>query len=72
MEWRPIESAPKDGSDVLVVNDRGIFVAQWNEDGPDNCLDEFWHVRDGKYWHDLRGMKPTHWMPLPDPPSPAT
>jgi hypothetical protein len=67
-EWLPIETAPKDGTQFLVVNDRGIFVVSWDKDGPDNCLDDFWHVWSGKFWMDLRGMEPTHWMPLPDRP----
>lgn len=67
-KWQPIETAPKDGTRILVINDRGIFVASWSEEGPDNCLDDFWHVTNGKYWMDLRGMLPTHWMPLPSGP----
>lgn len=29
-EWQPIATAPMDGSDVIVFNDRGIFVASWD------------------------------------------
>lgn len=69
--WQPIETAPKDGSSVLVTNDRGMFVASFDVEGPDDCLDRFWHVWDGKWSRDLRGSLPTHWMPLPDPPQEA-
>lgn len=64
MEWQPIETAPKDGSDVLVYSQYGTYVAAYE----DRDI-EWWHVSDGK--HDprpLRGPSPSHWMPLPPPP----
>ena len=55
-EWRDIESAPKDGTWVLVGYDdmpKVMHVTQWIG-APHNCF---------------RGsLKPTHWMPLPPPP----
>lgn len=65
-EWRDIESAPKDGSLVLLCDiyerfdGHRIFVARW-------C--------DGnrhKEWvcHGYR-KQATHWMPLPEPPGGA-
>jgi hypothetical protein len=53
--WRPIETAPKDGTKVLVMSD-GIEIVSWNE-----CLETWW---DGEWSHG-----PTHWMPLPEPPA---
>lgn len=59
LEWFGIESAPKDGTWVLVwyglPHEHGI--AFWNEDTG------AWHDWDG----DLYGP-PTHWMPLPEGP----
>ena len=60
MTWQPIETAPKDGREVLVAVDKsytgGVLVALW-------CAhDEAW-----KDW-DLDTWEPTHWMPLPEPP----
>jgi hypothetical protein len=68
--WRPIETAPKDGSAVLVYfPDIGVCEVLWStqvfEDG-------FWSVSDNKFEdRPLRGWstEPTHWMPLPDPPA---
>lgn len=67
MEWRDAakDAAPKDGTRILVRNDRGTFTVEWDED----CIDGWWVCPDGK--HDdrpLRGGEPTHWMPLPPAP----
>lgn len=68
-QWQPIDSAPKDGTSVLLWAKDLRFpgrmcVAQYITDDI-----EWWHVTDGKFgpW-PLRGPSPTHWMPLPEPP----
>lgn len=67
-KWQKMADAPMDGTSILVINNRGQFVASWNEAGPDYCLDQFWHVFSGKTWNDLRGSLPIAWQPLPSPP----
>ena len=75
-EWLPIESAPKDGSSVLVWSKRGgRAIAWWSNDaiifeGEDrphwvafNCDDYFYSV------HLIGDREPTHWQPLPEPPN---
>lgn len=59
MEWQPIESAPKDGTDMLVCWCRGgtMAVACWWSDGWYEANDDIRYVSE-----------PTHWMPLPNPP----
>lgn len=66
-EWRPIETAPKDGTMV------DLWVANWKPNGMrvTNC---FW-ARAANCWKlDILaiGYDPlpeiTHWMPLPEPP----
>ena len=59
-EWQPIETAPKDGRDVLVANidanvGRHVFIDNWNRS------ENRW---DDTFADDTR----THWMPLPEPP----
>ena len=57
--WHPIATAPKDGSDILTyVKCGGISVRFWD------CGDD-----DEMAWQPrIRGVFPTHWMPLPSPP----
>lgn len=62
-EWQPIETAPKDGETPVLTwypkayqGKGGHYVMLW---------------QDGKWWA-IPGafeLKPTHWMPLPSPPS---
>ena len=66
MEWRDIESAPKDWTDVLVFspehegfNCGGVFSAFYDTD--EACW--FTHAPG----HNIR-LNPTHWMPLPPAP----
>lgn len=54
--WRSIESGPKDGSRVLVVNDGQVMIGWF-----DNEYKDAWQK-------DPIGttiIHPTHWMPLP-------
>lgn len=71
-EWKPIESAPGDGSYILVANSHGAWIAKWHpvfQSGyrPSNpwaslMLNHDHIDKPGRYDH------PTHWMPLPPPP----
>lgn len=75
--WRTIETAPKDGTWVLLTGcisddeDRGqpCVVGQWTNYLNGNTLpDGWWQFAwfDGGYYG--RVSPPTHWMPLPSPP----
>lgn len=64
MNWQPIESAPTDGTCVLVAEGAAVGEARCYSEG------------EGWYWAgnaptDSWGGRvyPTHWMPLPEPPS---
>ena len=74
MTWQPIETAPLDGTSILVsFGSMGVLLVQWTEPSMDDfkiwCVDD---NRNGPY--ALRGYSetgpraPTHWMPLPQPP----
>jgi hypothetical protein len=65
-EWQPIETAPKDGTTILLSNGYHMAVARWDENFW-NDANFCWSISD---WHNeplyLRGgYSATHWMPLP-------
>jgi hypothetical protein len=69
-EWRPIETAPKDGTSILVVeHDGDIHLARYAE--PDPGWMHEWQARDED--HGYRASWETselsHWTPLPKPPN---
>lgn len=76
MEWQPIETAPKDGSVILVYrDDQGVFTAHYVEE--DAHLSNAMNPPEGDYYwfstggDDLTNEMPTHWMPLPPAPNTA-
>jgi hypothetical protein len=58
--WQPIASAPKDETRVLLakVGNPSLHTAFWRGG--------IWNCGGGFYFNS-----PTHWMPLPNPPSDA-
>ena len=64
-EWQPIETAPKDGTWIVICDGRhaGCFLAAY-WDGDEEAPYK-WFTVDGSYHADF----PTHWMPLPEPPA---
>ncbi len=62
MDWMPIETAPKDGRGILAfINEEWIEGMFWNG-GEWSYLSYGDITRYGRY-------QPTHWMPLPAPPT---
>jgi hypothetical protein len=69
-EWQPIATAPKDGTpiDLWISGSnrrfadcrfhRGMWQHWWMD-----CFGS------GMDWQSLDSHKPTHWMPLPTPPT---
>jgi hypothetical protein len=61
-EWRDIETAPKDGTVILMADGLTMFCGIWLKSARgwvDGCRDD-----DG----ELVAWNATHWMPLPAPP----
>lgn len=65
--WQPIETAPRDGSFILLAGPSGygstplrVAVCRYNGEYFDPWRD---HANDG--WLD-GGETPTHWLPLPE------
>ena len=66
MQWQPIETAPRDGTAILVSEGRSCYCVEWIEEF------DWWAVDDNKLGpFRLRGQAPIHWMPLPPPPPEA-
>lgn len=73
-EWQPIETAPRDGTKVLlIVVGYEPAVGAYYERGWD-YQEEGDFVQEAHYteWCETTGpWEPTHWMPLPAPPKEA-
>lgn len=73
--WQPIETAPRDGTTVVVYfKGHGPMTVAWEDpwgDGPEGAI---WCVTDHKHGppYPVRGYRTgddTHWRPLPAPPA---
>lgn len=66
-QWQTIDSAPRDGTDILITNGTDTEVCYWRsyqrvEGG--EWQGNYYDGYDFNYVH----KKPTHWMKLPAPP----
>jgi hypothetical protein len=82
-EWQPIETAPRDGTNILVWVRGECAVAYWVKDAFGKC----WGLSTPRHKDDPSKMRtystlgprlwegmvidegPTHWRPLPTPPA---
>ena len=69
--WRPIETAPKDGTRILLVMPRGngrhedlVTIGYWHQPG-NAALKGFWTASGSS------SRLSSHWMPLPGAPNEA-
>ena len=80
MKWKPIETAPKDGTKILVYGlfageiigtsgEQTIGVAFW-DGGRSDYVNFHWKAANTDAYAGW--WRPTHWMPLPDPPTTNT
>lgn len=62
-EWHPIDTAPKDGTRIIVYRHRTYG-------NPKTVGEDYWFKgNNGWCWAKSNsGSQPTHWMPLPAPP----
>ena len=66
-EWYPIETAPKDGTYIIVWPSTwpgAISCAYWPEDADY----PYWERTDAFGAHFTHKLQPTHWMRRPNPP----
>jgi hypothetical protein len=65
-EWRDIETAPRDGTNIIVYrpNFDGNYIPQVGTD--------YWMTRgvlEPTWGRSRKDCQPTHWQPFPSPPS---
>jgi hypothetical protein len=75
-EWQPIDTAPKDGTEVLLMVERRAgmtgcsLVGHYMQGG--HCIEDHPPISAGWYfWNGCMfdtAAKPTHWLPLPSAP----
>jgi hypothetical protein len=84
-EWRDIATAPRDGTNILlwypgVPTSSGYtppgkaIRGLWERDIYAKVARPYWRPDDSRTWGIIhcRTNPPTHWMPLPSPPSPLS
>lgn len=64
-KWEGIESAPKDGTSVLLATELGVLIGSW---GRGRYLGKVKGYEPAWGCGSAYGWEPTHWMPLPTPP----
>ena len=70
-EWQPIETAPKDGTYIMVANYAGVWIATYRTHAVSGFrFDNPWFSLMLNRDHIPSALisAPTHWMPLPPPP----
>jgi len=68
-QWMPIETAPKD-TPILASDQFGVMsVVYWRDVSSSHLPRYAWSSHyDNEYMHHVESF-PTHWMPLPNPPT---
>lgn len=72
-QWQGIETAPKDGTRVLIFSEGHVCIAYWSEDayfGETEYARPGWQIFNCEmdHWYSVATETPTHWQPLPEPP----
>ena len=62
MDWQPIATSPKDGTEILVYTRSECFYVVVYDD----VFSAPWRIRNDE---GLNETVPTHWMPLPEAPN---
>lgn len=63
-QWRTMESAPKDGTPLLIAGRGWVAEGYYESDG-----DRGWYSANTDWTDAYDGsLYPTHWQPLPSPP----
>lgn len=70
MEWQLIETAPKDGTSILLFGEDRVSYGGWMSAADQGAEPGEEYLISAGWWSvELNENAPTHWMPLPDPPA---
>lgn len=69
IDWRSIDSAPRDGTIIRVMAEEEWFEMRWNPQGSNEHFQPdpvgIWETPDASMtWSEDRGYGPTHWAPV--------
>lgn len=67
--WRSIDTAPRNATDVLVTDGYRVYVAGWWQEPGEPDEDGEWTCYMDAIEDPRCPIEPTHWMPLPEPPN---
>ncbi len=69
-EWRPIETAPKDGTEIILTGrySRTAGPAIHNREYVMRVTTGYWSANRWQTGNFGMWEEPTHWKPLPEPP----
>lgn len=67
--WRPIDSAPKDGSEIWAFNGEQARMKWFESDGTEEGYSLWIWADELSCDVDPSPEQPTHWQPLPQPPA---
>lgn len=71
-KWMPIETAPKDGTEILAWDGMERVIAHWGYGAEWDYEADDMGATYGRWednWDGRMEPQPTHWMPLPAAPS---
>lgn len=69
-DWLPIETAPKDGTNIVVYREDGLDLARYDSDKYAKNPNPFWYSWRCAAYRGVRFCRanpPTHWIPLDKP-----
>lgn len=69
IEWQPIETAPKDGTKIIILENTGrVQVARWCVPASSYHQADWYVSLTGSSTDDWPTLTVTHWLPIPNLP----
>lgn len=64
--WRPIETAPKDGQEIVAVSNGARWIVSWHSYPPDSFALGGWRIKALPGRDPIAYIDATGWLPLSD------